>query len=332
MENIIFKCKFCERVFSSKNACNSHSGKCKQNPNAKRTEPSEKWHEAMKKIDRSKLANQSKKEFECPFCNKKWITTKSGFSIHTKYCKLNPNRADSASLSHTWSDESRKKLSETRKKYIKDHGGIWWSSRSNCKRSYAEEWILKILKNEVKDQDFIEEYHLNRWFMDFAWPKKQIYIEIDGDQHSWEARKRSDEEKDAFYNSIGWKVLRLPWRYCYNNTQEAIKNIIDFVDNAKIININWVDPKIKKEKEKQERKQEYIEQHKINIRGITNPNMLSFEEWEKRKEIILNSNVDMMKFGWVSKMEKATGFSKRIIENVLLKFPEVFEGKYFRRK
>ena len=37
-------------------------------------------------------------------------------------------------------------------------------------------------------------------------------------------------------------------------------------------------------------------------------------------------------FGWVGKMEKATGFSKRIIENTLLKFPEIFEGKYFRRK
>ena len=60
--------------------------------------------------------------------------------------------------------------------------------------------------------------------------------------------------------------------------------------------------------------------------------MLSISEWEERKDKILNSGVDMMKFGWVGKMEKATGFSKRIIENTLLKFPEIFEGKYFRRK
>lgn len=328
MENIIFKCEFCGKEYGSKNACNSHRGKCRLNPNAKRTEPSEKWRESMKKIDRSKLA--LKMEFECPFCNKKWITAKSGFSLHKRYCNKNPNRKDY--ISHTWSDESRKKLSETRKKYIAEHGGVWWSSRSNCKRSYAEEWVLKILKNEVKDQDFIEEYHLNRWFMDFAWPKKQIYIEVDGDQHNWKDRKKKDEEKDNYYLSLGWKVLRLPWRYCYYNTQEAIKNIIDFVDNAKIININWADPKIKEEKEKWERKQEYTEQHRIDITGRANPSMLSFEEWEKRKEVILNSNVDMMKYGWVSKMEKTTGLSKSMIENILLKFPETFEGKYFRRK
>lgn len=261
--------------------------------------------------------------FKCPYCNRELLTTNRGFGIHKGCCKDNPNGKQ-----RKLSLEERQKISERRKKYIAEHGGVWWSSRSNCKRSYAEEWVLKIIQSEVKDQNFIEEYHLHKWFMDFAWPKKQIYIEVDGDQHNWEDRKKKDEEKDNYYLNLGWKVLRLPWRYCYYNTQEAIKNIIDFVDNAKIININWEDPKIIEQAKRENLKAI----GKVSSNGKCCPYMLSISEWEERKDKILNSGVDMMKFGWVGKMEKATGFSKRIIENTLLKFPEVFEGKYFRRK
>lgn len=77
---------------------------------------------------------------------------------------------------HIVSEETKKKLSEARKKYIKEHNGIWWNSRSSCKRSYAEEWAKKIIETEVKDNTFIEEYHFGRWFLDFAWPdKKNLY-------------------------------------------------------------------------------------------------------------------------------------------------------------
>lgn len=57
MENIIFKCEFCGKTFKTKNACNSHRGKCKQNPNVKPKPKSEKWLEAMHKR-KGKGANQ----------------------------------------------------------------------------------------------------------------------------------------------------------------------------------------------------------------------------------------------------------------------------------
>ena len=183
-------------------------------------------------------------ECYCQFCGKKF-TTHSGNTIHEKSCSKNPNRVDGATKGYKMTEEQRKHCSEARKRIIAKNGGIWWSSRSKCKRSYAEEWILKIIHNKVQDQNFIEEYHLNRWFMDFAWPKKQIYIEVDGSQHEWPERKLKDKQKDEYYRSIGWKVLRLPWKYCYNNTQEAIKNIINFVDNAKSVNIDWEGPREK---------------------------------------------------------------------------------------
>ena len=44
--------------------------------------------------------------------------------------------------------------------------------------------------------------------------------------------KKKDEEKDNFYKSLGWTVLRLSWKYIMNNTQQAISEMKDFIDNA----------------------------------------------------------------------------------------------------
>lgn len=255
------------------------------------------------------------KECFCKFCGRR-STSRSGNTLHEKSCKLNPQRVDGSSKGYKMTEEQRKRCSDVRKRTIAKNGGIWWSSRSKCKRSYAEEWILKILHNEVQDQNFVEEYHLNKWFMDFAWPKKQIYIEIDGSQHEWPERKLKDQQKDEYYRSIGWKVLRLPWRYCCNNTQEAIKNIIDFVDNAKSVNIYWEDPKEKAQKERQE----LIKQGKVNSLGRACSCMLSFEEWEKRKNLILNCGVNLNKFGCLGELEKKTGLTRRQIKDTIEKF------------
>ena len=58
----------------------------------------------------------------------------------------------------------------------------------------------------------------------------------------------------------------------------------------------------------------------------------SLSEWELRKEKIITCGVDLTTFGWVGKVTEATGFSKRIIENTIKRFPNEFEGKIFRRK
>lgn len=264
------------------------------------------------KPDRSYLHQKDK--FICRYCNKQLYTSKSGFASHEKYCINNPQRLEN--IEKVYTNELRNRISEQRKSYIKAHNGIWWNSRSNCKRSYAEEWVLKILRNDVKDQNFIEEFHLGKWFMDFAWPNKKIYLEVDGEQHNWNERKKSDQEKDDFYKSLGWKVLRLPWKYVCNNTAEAIKNIIDFVDKSLIVDINWVDPNIIKKQQKQN----LVCNGQVNVLGIPHSGIVSIEEWENRKNLIINSGVDLTKFGWISKVMEQTKLSKRVIYNTVIHF------------
>lgn len=310
MKETKWKCEICGEYLKSKNALYSH-----------------------KKAENHYLINNTRFgivrasediKYICQYCGKEF-STKSGKSLHERSCELNPNKQPGYNLGQHHSDATKKKLSEIRKQKIKDNGGIWWNSRSNCKRSYAEEWVLKIIKNEVADQEFIEEYHLNKWFMDFAWPKKKIYLEIDGQQHQWEDRKRRDHEKDEYYKSLGWKCLRLSWSYCCNNTQECIKNIIDFVDNSIVVDINW--------KSKEELHREKLEKAKslgkINSLGRIDYKKINEEEFENRKNMILNCNVDLSKYGWISKVSNKTGLSKHQIVNTCNHFNlEVYHTKH----
>lgn len=309
MKESKWKCEVCNTFFKSKHDLYKH-----------------KKAESHYLVNNSKLGivkSDINLIYKCKYCGRE-ILSKSGCTLHEKSCDLNPNKVPGSNLGYHHSEEVRKKLSEIRKKKIKENGGVWWNSRSNCKRSYAEDWVLKIINNEVLDKDFVEEYHLNKWFMDFAWPKKKIYIEVDGQQHQWEDRKKRDEEKDEYYKSLGWKCLRLSWSYCCNNTQECIKDIIDFVDNSIVVDINW--------KSKKELHDERLEKAKslgmINSIGRIDFHKISEDEFENRKNLILNSGVDISKFGWVTKVVDKTGLSKHQILDVC----RHFKLKVFQRK
>ena len=46
----------------------------------------------------------------------------------------------------------------------------------------------------------------------------------------------------------------------------------------------------------------------------------SDKDWLERKEKILASNVDLMKFGYVEKVSNITGLSRKLVRQTILKF------------
>lgn len=84
-----------------------------------------------------------------------------------------------------------------------------------------------------------------------------------------------------------------------------------------------------KQKEKEEKICLFEEQgFKVDSLGRVLTCVPTKNDWLKRKELILNCGVDITKFGWVGKVEKATGLSKRVIENTV----KYFDLKVFKRK
>ena len=129
------------------------------------------------------------------------------------------------------SEETKEKISNSMKKAHKE-GRAWniGKSRWNNKPSYPEEFFMKTIKNEFDDKNYIREYSLNIYSLDFAWPNKKLCIEIDGQQHErFKDYKERDIRKDKYLLENGWKVLRIKWIDFYNNPKYWIKKANNFI-------------------------------------------------------------------------------------------------------
>ena len=103
--------------------------------------------------------------------------------------------------------------------------------RWNNKPSYPEKWFMDVIKNEFTNKEYIREFPFHKYSLDFAWVKLKKCIEIDGEQHYRdEAQMIRDKAKDKRLKEEGWKLLRLDWRWVYNNAKDAIKLAKEFVE------------------------------------------------------------------------------------------------------
>lgn len=94
------------------------------------------------------------------------------------------------------------------------------------KPSYAEKYIIELLREEFNSLNYIRELKVGKWFIDFAFENLKIALEIDGKQHNLPERKISDALKDDFLVSQGWVVHRVKWKKISKEfREELIKKI-----------------------------------------------------------------------------------------------------------
>lgn len=79
------------------------------------------------------------------------------------------------------------------------------------------------------------------------------------------------------------------------------------------------------------REREYRKRGKIDRFGKINASVLSIDENNDMCYKILNSGIDLLKFGWVEKVSKKTGLTRRQIYRCVNRNEETFKGKIFRR-
>lgn len=328
-----YQCGFCKRLFGSKQALGSHTGKCKQNPNASNKELTEK--QKARNLNNKGHFFQKKEQCFCEFCNREF-GYKYAKSLHLKTCKQNPNR----------DEEYSKRLSERNKRIItKDFRELaskrtvfnnFWKYRAKNPIIY-ESPIAGKIKLDSKWEEHVAK-RLDELQVEWYRPKCRLpYYDLDGIEHSYlpdfyvktyncfiEVKspfisKWQNSQNKVSYVKEHYKFVR--WLESENDCrifelQDLKCNFIPEKDEDDIS--YWIEKleTLKKEKEKQKEKQKILRDNQKKQSEAL--------EKEQYRLIMEKSDIDFSKFGWVGELSKLLNRpSKYIRKHIPSMFPEI---------
>lgn len=353
------ECEFCKEQFNSKTELKRHKCLKKPVPKTTAKNDWEcpfchKLIETRRKLTEHKKTEHADLYYKpgqhgsdyvkvnCRYCNRE-LNRLQSLTIHEKYCDYNPNK--SSCKGHSVSEETKKKISDTCKKN-KLSGGYRKGSGRGKKGTYKgyycdSSWELAYV---IYNLDHNIEFERNEQLFPY---------EFNGEQHNYKPDFIEGdtyvEIKGYFTEQVKAKENAFPFQLKYIDGKGIIK-YLDYVEKTygknfismyddKTYNIKIVEPKICKccgktlnkkaslkihqdscFRKKQEKEQKKEQRSKAPRKAKSSWNKMSDVELNRRKELILNSGVDTMKFGWVEKMVKATGLSKHQIEDCVRHF------------
>ena len=209
----------------------------------------------------------------------------------------------------------KRTLTKILKSVFKNRNNKGWKNvNKKTEKSYPEKFFSKIITNNKLNERYniLEQVQVSRYALDFVFVELKLDVEIDGGQHfrTKEAIER-DKKRNEYLINNGWKVYRIAWVNLKNNTQKEITEFLDYLENIhnktnRFYNIDEI--VYKKRIKKYKDIEEYIKylkiKHKedaIKRRGMNKPIV----------KLILNSNIDFSKFGWVKKVANIIGIQSQ---------------------
>lgn len=133
------------------------------------------------------------------------------------------------------SEETKKKISEVRKKYILENPDkAPYRLNHSSKESYPEKYFSDLFD---KENISVEKYYqIGLYELDFCIPEKKIDIEIDGSQHYYDLKiVESDLRRTKFLEENGWDVIRVKWsdykKLDFLSKNIYISDLIKYINN-----------------------------------------------------------------------------------------------------
>jgi len=218
----MYKCKICNKEYENRYAYIAHC----------------RVHSGYVRPRKENSRRNRKEKLTCPHCNNIY---KSGKALggHMTQCKLNPKH-DNIIINMTksnhlrnfrWSDDDKKRISETRLKYLIEHPDkVPYKLNHSSKMSYPE-IIFKNALETANISGWTYNYQHGIYSYDFAFPDLKIDVEIDGNTHTQEKVKKIDERRDKFSIENGWMVIRFTAKEVKENTMKCIFKLIEKVQS-----------------------------------------------------------------------------------------------------
>lgn len=192
--------------------------------------------------------------------NKTWRDIKYNFNLSDRIISkakklgllLTRNKSEASILSckvipRKHSEETKKKISEIRKKYLKENPDkVPYKLNHSSKESYPEKYFTDVFKNE--GIEVIKSFHIGLYELDFCILGKKIDIEIDGNQHYLDNKiVESDKRRNEFLEDDGWDIIRVNWssyqKLSSDEKKKYISNLKDYINNIIDVKptINFID-------------------------------------------------------------------------------------------
>ena len=314
----MYKCKHCGKEFDNKYKLSGHSTFCKKNP---------KYNNNIEKLSENRNKHKSTYESQhlhCQYCNKE-VANKGCLVRHENSCMLNPNiekpiKVKENKKSFKFSEESKQKISEGRKKWLAEHKDLHVWRKDSKFLSVPCENFKSFLRS--KNISFVEEYEpftdVN-YCVDIAFPDEKIGIEINGNQHYKRDGSLSEYymKRHRYFETKGWKLYEIHYTKCYNI---QINNFEDIL-SLPIYDKNYVGKYFSKKEQRKKQKEEEFLRKKQKQNAET--------EYKKQiiQNLIENSGIDFSKSGWSTKAKqylenRGELWSKHIFQNIKTYFPE----------
>lgn len=224
------RCAFCEKVCKNENSLVQHQVRCNKNPHRICVSGAVQkrvglWHGPYSIV---------KENRKCPFCKKEWVCGKSGYKAHINYCKANPNRLKGSFFGKHHSKSSIEKISNSQRLAHKEGRNSSWIGRR--KRSYAEQSWFNVFSSELGVDTFKNNYYVEgcHYWLDFAWPEKMFYFEVDGKSHYTKNGIKHDLKRTEILAKAGWILIgRCNWseyqKLSFEDKQAYVRSIVQKV-------------------------------------------------------------------------------------------------------